>query len=448
MQKILIIDDDHQVRSAFGTLLRNNNCETYTAENGTEGIHVFERESPDLVLVDLKMPGLNGMEVLKALKQRTADLPVVIITAHGDVPTAVEAIKLGAFDFIIKPPDLNHLFVTIKRAMELSYLSRELKRLRAGVETSIEVLFGTSQHAKKLAHQINQLADTDLAVIIEGETGVGKTIAARALHTYSRRGNGPFISVDMGTIVESLAESELFGHEKGAFTGAEKVKSGYFERARGGTIFIDEIENMTPAIQAKLLRVVDEKVIHPVGSAAPVPVDVRIVAATNRNLQELVADGKFRDDLFFRLGEFMITIPPLRDRIEDVEYLAERFLEEAAADFRKETRIAADAMTKLMLHRWPGNVRELKNVVRRAVFLAEGNMIMPEHVQFIPDTSSAANRPSETAYSLNHQVRSLERMLIEQALKLTGGNKTKTASLLNIDFKTLAKKIRELGIQH
>lgn len=445
MKKVLIIDDDDQVRFVFSDVLRNDDTSVVTAVDGTDGLCVFEQEQPDIILLDMKMPGMNGMDVLKELKQKAQHVPVIMITAHGDVPTAVQAIKLGAYDFLLKPPDLDLLPLVVERAWEHVVLQNACRCLREGIEASLEGRFGVSVEARSLAARIAQLAATELTVVIEGETGVGKSLVARAIHDFSSRAKKPFLKIDMSTVAESVAESELFGHEKGAFTGADRRKAGFFEVAHGGTIFIDEIENMSPLLQTKLLRVVEEKVVVPIGSSVAVPVDVRILAATNRRLKDLVAQGKFREDLLFRLGEFLVAVPPLRIRSDDILYLAHGFLEEAFDDFKKNLQLSPAAEAKLCSHRWPGNVRELRNVIRRAVFLAEEGTINPQDIEFVGE-SFLKDVPVEGSCSLHQEVKRLEKQLIEKALKQTQSNKSRAAALLGIDFKTLSSKIRELGI--
>lgn len=444
MKKVLIIDDDEQVRVAFSGVLQNEHITTILAHDGLSGLNLFAAEEPDVVLLDLMMPGMNGIDVLKKLKLKKPHIPIIIITAHGDIPTAVEAIKSGAYDFLLKPPALDQLAIAVHRAINYSYLCQENYRLRKGFAASLEDLFGVSIQAKMLSARIAQLAGTNLTVVIEGETGTGKSYVARAIHDFSIRTERTFVKVDMGTIAESIAESELFGHGKGAFTGAERQKTGYIEAAHGGTIFIDEIENMSPLLQSKMLRVVEEKVITPMGETTPVAVDVRIVAATNSSLKKLVSERKFRDDLYFRLSEFIIRIPPLRERIEDIVHYANRFLDEARADFQKNVQLSADALAKVQGYHWPGNVRELKNVIRRAVFLAEDGLIGPDHIDFLDIGDAPALTDNIPLF--HSEVKSLEKRLIESALRSSKGKTTKAAELLGIDYKTITKKMKELGI--
>lgn len=286
MNRVLIVDDDELVRLTLSELLRGNGFSPSVASSGRLALEVFRKETPDAVLLDLKMPGMDGTETMKELKEINPDIPVIIVTAHGDIPTAVEMIKLGAYDFIVKPPRLDILILTLKRAIERLELERAVKRLNTACTISHEWLFGKSQVMKRVIEQIHRVAPTDFSVILQGETGTGKSTVARVIHGPSRRAEGPFVTVDIGAIPETLVESELFGHEKGAFTGADKKKKGLFETANGGTILIDELQNMSPHVQSKLLRAVEEKKIHPLGSARAVEVDVRIIAATNTDIRQ------------------------------------------------------------------------------------------------------------------------------------------------------------------
>lgn len=441
---VLIIDDDEQVRFVFSERLKADRLAVSCAPEGLSGLNQFRLGKPNLVLLDLRMPGLDGMDILEELQRIDASVPVIVITAHGDIPAAVQAIKAGAYDFLLKPLDLDMLSLVVHRALEFGALKREMKRIREGVETSLDQVFGVSRQAKDLARSIIRLAASDLSVILEGETGTGKTHVARAIHEHSARAKAPFVSVDMGTIPDHLAESELFGYEKGAFTGAESRKTGYFAAAHNGTLFIDEIENVSPPLQAKLLRAVEQKIIYPLGSTDPVPVDIRIIAASNKQLKTLVREKVFREDLFFRLGEFCLSIPPLRERPDDIVFFANRFLGEAEKDFIKKVRLSDRAVAKLLSHPWPGNVREIKNVVRRAVFLADECIIEPHHLEFLIELTKAENPALTTVLPLHQATRALERKLVAHALSVTGGNKSKAASLLQIDYKTMLAKAKEL----
>ncbi|GAB4421443.1 MAG: acetoacetate metabolism transcriptional regulator AtoC [Thermodesulfovibrionales bacterium] len=441
MNKILIVDDEEMARSPLCEILAAKGFFPLEATDGRNAVRIFERERPDTVLLDLVMPGMDGIETMRELKKIDPDIPVIIVTAHGDVPTAVEAIKLGAYDFVVKPPDFNRLILTIRRAIEKLETDRRLKKLDAAIQTHFGWMLGRSMAMKEVIEQVNQVAGSDFSVIIQGETGTGKSIIANAIHALSRRSEGPFITVDMGTIPEGLVENELFGHEKGAFTGAGTKKKGFFEIADGGTIFIDELQNMSSYVQGKLLRAVEEKRIYPLGSTRPVDVDVRVLVAINTDIRQAVREKKVREDLFFRLGEFIISLPPLRERVEDIPIFARRFLSEASAELNRQVwEIADDAIELLKRYPWPGNLRELKNAIKRAVLLSNSGMIMAEDINFlVGDRYSGHEPPAMT-------LKDAEKMAIKRALETTKGNKTKAASVLQIDYKTLLTKIKQYGL--
>jgi DNA-binding NtrC family response regulator len=447
MDRILVVDDEKIIRFAFCEILTLNGFSPVEASTGIQAIEYFRKERPGAVLLDLKMPGMNGMDTLRELKKIDPAVPVIIITSHGDVSAAVEATKLGAYDFLLKPPDFEALIMKLKRALEKRDLERKVKELNEKIEVSIESSLGSSQAMRKVVEQIHQVAASDFSIIIQGETGTGKTFIANIIHTLSGRARGPFITVDLGAIPETLVESELFGHEKGAFTGAEKKRTGYFETAGGGTIFLDEIQNISPAIQGKMLRFVEERNIHPVGSTRPVSIDTRIIAATNGDIKSLVREKKFREDLYFRLCEFLICIPPLRERADDVILLARKFCFEAARELKKQPpSLTEEAEGVLRGHAWPGNVRELRNVVKRAVLLCDENVIMPEHISFFSPREEGSVTVSPAGEGRGLSLEEWEMVAIRQALDLAKGNKTKAAAILKIDYTTLLRKIKQYCI--
>lgn len=448
MNKVLVVDDEDFVRFAFSESLREAGFGTFDAPGGREAMEVVAEERPDAVLIDLKMPGMSGIETMLALKRIDPDIPMIIITGHADVSAAVEAIKVGAYDFIVKPPDFERLFVILKRAIEQSDLVKEIKRLHTAVEVSSEGFFGTSCAILEIIDKVQQVSPSDFSVIIQGETGTGKTTIARTIHRLSRRTNGPFVMIDMGALPETLVESELFGYEKGAFTGADKRKKGFFEIAEGGTLLIDELQNMSPYVQGKLLRAVEEKRIYPLGSIRSVEVNVRIIAASNSDLHQAVREKRFREDLFFRLSEFVISLPPLRERVEDIFFLAQKFLVEACKELNKPGCCLSDnALRVLREHSWPGNVRELKNVIRRAVLLSGSAVINIEDIGLlIEEKEKSVFLPLPLKELSAMAVRNVERQAIRRALEITGGNKTKAASMLQVDYKTLLTKIRDYNI--
>lgn len=452
MKKILLIDDDKAIRLVLSTILKKNNYLSIEASDGRQAIELYKNESPAAVLLDLKMPEMDGIQVLQELKKIDSDIPIIIVTGYADIATAVQTIKLGAYDFLTKPPQVEKLVLILERAIENYELNKTLINLDNTVETSLEWVFGKSKTIKNVIQQIRQIAKSDFSVIIQGETGTGKSIAAQTIHNLSKRANGPFQSVDVGVISDNLIESELFGHEKGSFTGADRKKTGFFQIADKGTLFIDELENMPLQLQSKLLRAVEEKRIYPVGSTKPIDIDVRIIAATNTDIKQSVRDKKFREDLFFRLSEFIITVPKLKDRSEDIPFLANKFLAKAAIDLNKQMReIDKDAIQLLQNYSWPGNIRELKNVIRRAVLFSNDSVIKAGQIEFLIEDTHAdqSELPLLPLKQITAKVtRDAEKQAIKQALILTKGNKTKAASMLEVDYKTLLTKIKEYDLQY
>ena len=451
LHKILIVDDDRSVRLVLSTILKKNGFVPLEASNGPEGISIFLSEHPVCVLLDLKMPEMDGMQTLDALKKNDPYVPVIIVTGYADIPTAVRTIKLGAYDFLTKPPQVDKLVLTLKRAIEAYSLQIALNQLDDAMLGSLESLFGMSDSMKNVIQQIRQVSKTDFSVIIQGETGTGKSVVAQTIHNLSKRARNPFQSVDVGVIPENLIESELFGHEKGAFTGADRKKTGFFETAQKGTLFIDELENTPPILQSKLLRAVEEKRIYPIGSTRPVEVDVRIIVATNADIKTAVREKRFREDLFFRLSEYMITVPRLFDRTDDIPFLAMKFITAASMELGKQIReLSKEAADMLVGYSWPGNVRELKNVMRRAVLSCEDGVIRPGHIEFIiDDTLSFQNGMSviiPLKQAASHATREAEKEVIKKALTITRGNKSRAARLLEVDYKTLLTKIKDYNI--
>lgn len=449
IHKVLVIDDEENIRQVLSELLAMRGFSISEAPDGPSGLREFERVRPHAVLLDHRMPGMDGFETLKGLKGIDPAVPVIFLTAHADVQAAVEAIKSGAHDFITKPADMESLAVLIRKAVEKLELEREVVRLRSAVDASLEAALGRGEAIRLVTGQLVRVASSDFSVVIQGETGTGKSMVAGLIHRMSRRKDGPFVRVDMGAIPEPLIESELFGTEKGAFTGAERARGGYFEAASGGTLFIDELENTSAALQAKLLGAVEGRQVCRVGSSRPVPVDVRILAASNKDLGALVKEGKFREDLYFRLNEFTVTLPPLRERAEDISFFAGRFLADACEELKRPAlSVSGPAMDALLNHPWPGNVRELKNVMRRAALLAAGNEVLQSHLDLgAGDRSGRAPggvMPLKEVSS--HAAREAERAAIRDALKLSSGNKTRTAAVLKVDYKTLLTKIRAYNL--
>ncbi|MDP2702975.1 MAG: sigma-54 dependent transcriptional regulator, partial [Candidatus Rokubacteria bacterium] len=372
--RILLVDDEEEIRELLSRLVRKEGFEPLAAPDGETALDLIRRESPDVALLDIRMPGLDGMELLRRAKEIDRDLPVIMITSHGLVKGAVEALRAGAHDYLVKPFENAEVIRSIRRAMTDRGLRRTIRVLSERVRdaSSLPDLMGPSEAIARVSADVARVAPSDFAVLVTGETGTGKELVALAIHQASPRASAPFVAVDCGAIPETLFESELFGHEKGAFTGAERQKPGKFETASGGTLFLDEISNMPPGSQAKLLRALQDKSVVRVGGTRPVSVDIRLLAATNADLETTAAAGAFRRDLFFRLNEFAIPIPPLRERKQDIVFLAKRFLDLTNDELRKTVKgFSEAAVERLLTHDWPGNVRELRSAIRRAVLLAD-----------------------------------------------------------------------------
>ena len=463
--RVLVVDDDPGIRNLLREYLAPRAHEVMTAENGQTALSIAREWIPDAVVLDLDLPDIRGLEVLERLKAGNPLLPVVILTGRGDIPSAVEATELGAFAFLTKSADMGEIGVVLQRALEQRSLRLEIESLRERLDCGHElaVRMGPGRLVQALVERVRRVAASDITVLLQGETGTGKELVARALHQCSARREAPFIALDCGSIPEALIESQLFGHEKGAFTGAAEKHAGYFQAAQGGTLFLDELANLPLPLQARLLRVLQERQLQPVGSSQPVALDVRIVAATNAELREDVAKGRFRQDLYFRLAEFTIQVPPLRERIEDIGYLATRFAEEASIELRRAARtLTASAIERLEQHEWPGNVRELRNVVRRAVLASEELCVSAAHVRHALESSevlpqvvlqpkSVGEPALAPALSLREiggrAAQEAERSAIGAALVAARGNKSEAARQLKTDPKTLHLKIRQYGLR-
>jgi len=443
---ILVVDDEETMRDSCRQTLAQNGNRVEVAEDGSKALSVLEKESFDLIILDLKMPGLSGMEVLKKIKEDDPEVVVVVITGYATIESAVEAMKSGAYDFIPKPFTPASLRMIVERALEKRKLSLENVLLRGELKDKFgaDVIVGRSASMQKVEELVRQVAPTDTTVLISGETGTGKELIARAVHNQSSRADKPFIVVDCGGLVESLFESELFGHVKGSFTGATETKYGRFEVANEGTVFLDEIGNISMNIQTKLLRVLQQKEITKVGSSQVVKVDIRIIAATNKDMLKCVKEQTFREDLFYRLSVVPIVLPPLRKRTEDIPVLADYFL--AKYNKKREKNVAAisdRAMKVLTEYDWPGNVRELENVIERAVVLARSGVIEPTDLWYYElggETVSSSD---------DDEVKSLadvEREYIIMAVKRLNGHIGKVSQVLGIDRKTLRLKLRKYGI--
>ena len=456
--QILIVDDEEYICEILSRLMEKGGFRALVAHDGETALKMIRSEMPEVLLSDIKMPGIDGMEVLKRAKELDPDLPVIMITAHADIHGAVEALRSGAHDDLAMPFEHHEVVRIVHRAMAERELKRKIRNLSSQLEQSVSLskIMGPSDAVGKLISDVNRVAKSDFTVVILGETGSGKELVARAIHLASNRSSGPFLAIDCGAIPETLLESELFGHEKGAFTGAMSQKKGKLEVAKGGTLLLDEISNMPLGSQAKLLRVLQEKKVYRVGGTNALSIDVRLLVASNQDLGAAVVSNSFRRDLFYRLNEFTIKIPPLRERKEDIPYLAKRFLETTSVELSKNVKGFSESAVKALLdYDWPGNVRQLRSTIRRAVLLAN-DRITEKHLDMkrAPAPGSASigeiqGMPWE-GLSLKeivgrHTV-TVEREVLIQVLKHTGGNKAKAARILQIDYKTIHTKLKQSGI--
>ena len=461
MATILIIDDNETIRDGIAHVVRRMGHAPVCASSGTEGLQRFTEAPPDFVITDLKMDGMSGVEVLARIKAHDPDCPTMIITAFGTVETAVEAMKLGAFDFLIKPFAPEVVRLKVERALELGAARRDRARLteenaylRGEQAQSYGEIVGGSEAMRKVFAVVDRVAPTDTSVAIYGESGTGKELVAHAIHTRSRRKDRPFIKVNCAALVETLLESELFGHEKGAFTGAVRRKLGRFELADGGTLFLDEIGDISASMQTRLLRVLQEKEFERVGGEQTVKVDVRVLTATHRDLGKEVAEGRFREDLFYRLQVVPLSIPPLRDRRSDIALLAEHFVRKLAPRANPAVKtISQAALDQLMAYRFPGNVRELENVIEQALVFTDGTEVTP--VALPEAVRAAGSKPALAAGELDlgspdralpDVLDDLERQLILKAYTKAQGVKTETARLLGVKTSALYYKLEKYGI--
>ena len=442
---ILIVDDEAGIRESLCSILAEEGYRPEAVASAEEALAIVDRGGVDIVLMDIWLPGMDGMEALERLQASPRPPVVVMITGHGNIETAVRATKLGAFDFIEKPLSLEKIIVVIKNSMARLRLEEENRRLRAELEQRYQVI-GESVPMKALRQQIAVTAPTNGRVLIYGESGTGKELVAHALHVASRRSNQPFVEVNCAAIPEELIESELFGHIKGSFTGASEDKTGKFQKADGGTLFLDEVGDMSLKTQSKVLRVLEEQRFEPVGSNAAVKVDVRVIAATNKKLEEEIARGSFREDLFYRLNVIPFSVPPLRERPEDIPVLARFFLSEFSSAYGRRTKeLSSAALDVLMRYPWPGNVRELRNLIERLVIICPQQRIEPQHLP--PEVFRGAARSPQQPYSTLHEARSAyEREFILRKLQENQWNMTHTAAALGLERSHLYRKMKTLGI--
>lgn len=452
MPTILVVDDKDAMRTMLTSTLAEEGYRVDAAEDGRKALDLIHNKSYDLVLTDLKMPDIDGLQVLSGAKEADAETSVIVMTAYGTIEEAVKAMKLGAYDFLTKPFDTDHLCVLVNRALENRRLVAENSVLREELFTGqgLTEIIGKNQSMQDLGDLVQKVARSDASVLLQGESGTGKELFARAIHSLSPRKNGPYIAINCAAIPHELLENELFGSEKGAFTGAHARKMGKFEIASGGTVFLDEIGDMDIALQAKLLRVLQQKNFERLGGTRTVDVDVRLIAATNMDLKELITGKKFREDLFYRLSVFPLTIPPLRERVDDIATLAEFFLGKYCREMRRPPKgFSKEAITLLERYHWPGNVRELENTIERAVILAEGKRITPDHLAIRLQRSEEIQlRDGAGLKEIGaHAQAQAEKATIIRVLRQVRGNKRKCAQVLRIDYTTLFDKIRKYAIE-
>ncbi len=480
MDKLLLIDDERDMHYSFRRIFDSPDLELIPAASGEEGLRLIAERRPDLVLLDIRLGGINGLETLRRIRHLDARLPVILMTAYGTTQTAIEAMKLGAYDYLLKPFDVPRLKHIVGEALRAARAMRQIVSYQPLLEQEDYELgiIGRSPAMQEVFKLIGQLAASDATALITGESGTGKELVARAIYHHSRRSRQPFLAVNCAAIPEQLLESELFGHEKGAFTGATHQRIGRFEQCHGGTIFLDEIGDMSPATQTKILRVLQEGTFERVGGNATVRVDVRVIAATNQDLERAVAEKRFREDLFYRLNVVRVRLPPLRERPGDIPLLADYFLRRGAQKFgRPPGLLSAEALALLERHSWPGNVRELENALQHALVVAKGETILPadlpasvraplsaaapEQTEVSPPAISRASAGDDSevtdlatrlfAWARSHPQRkvieAVERALVVQALKETRGNQVRAAQLLGMTRATLRKRIERFGIR-
>ena len=465
-QRILVIDDEAAIRESLRMILEYEEYAFVGASSGQEGLALVQRDRPDLVLLDIKMPGMDGMEVLRKLRALDETLPVVMISGHGTTSTAVDAIKSGAIDFLDKPLSSERVIVTLQNVLKQQELRQENRELKLAMESRYEIV-GDSPALRAVLEAVKRAAPTNATVMLLGESGVGKELVARTIHRNSPRAGQRFVQVNCAAIPEELIESELFGHEKGSFTGATEKQIGKFEQADRGTIFLDEVGDMSPKTQAKVLRVLQEQEVERLGSARTIKVDVRVIAATNKDLEEGIQRGEFREDLFFRLNVIPIVVPPLRDRRGDIPQLAQHFARLTGEEHNlKPKRFDARAMEALQRYRWRGNIRELRNAVERLMIMTPGDMVRVEDLApdirgdaparvAVPDATSAASAGSATAGSsaaqpggtLREFKDASERAYLVQKLRENNWNISKTAEIIDTPRSNLYKKLEQYGIK-
>ncbi|MCM8804306.1 MAG: sigma-54 dependent transcriptional regulator [Candidatus Omnitrophica bacterium] len=441
-EKILLVDDEELIRITLKDILEKEGYEVLVAEDGKNGFQKFQEEKPILVLLDIKMPGLDGISLLQKIKNTCPETIVIMITGYGTIPGAVQAMKLGAYDYITKPFLPEEIIELVKRAVEFYRLKEENKFLKEKLKSrwKLEGLIGQNVKMQEIYQLIETVAKTNATVLIQGETGTGKELVACAIHNLSNRKNKPLVKVSCAGLPETLLESELFGHEKGAFTDALTRKIGRFELADKGTLFLDDVDDMSPTIQVKLLRVLQDRKFERVGGTETIQVDIRLIAASKKDLWELVKEGKFRDDLYYRLNVISISMPPLRERKDDIPLLVNHFLELYCKKHNKKVNISQDTISILQEYNWPGNVRELENVIERVVVLSDKSELGPNDFSFIKEIKTFPQ-------GIREIIKETEKEHIIKVLKQTKGKKEEAAKILGISRKTLWQKIKEYGIE-
>jgi len=449
---VLIVDDDPGHLATLKTIVKSWGYAVHEAEDGTEAVDRAMKRPYDVILMDVRMVVMGGIEALTRIHEYNPAIPILIMTAYSSVESAVEAMKAGAYDYLTKPLDFDDLKITLERALEHRRLKEENETLKEKLQSNVILknIIGKSPAMKELVDMVALVAPSEATVLITGESGTGKELIARAIHANSHRSKGPLVIVNCAALAETLLESELFGHEKGAFTGADRRREGRLVQADKGTIFLDEIGEMSPAMQAKLLRVIQDRELQRVGSDSTVRVDVRIVAATNRDLETEVAEGRFREDLYYRLNVVPLHVPPLRERIDDIPLLAKHFLDVYAEKNGKRVKgFTPAAMDRLLKHPWPGNVRELENAVERAVILVPGEYVSEKELPLSLSHTDAMDTEAEKipgAYAAGLSLEEMEKQVISETLQATQGNKSETARKLGINRRTLYKKIEKYGL--
>jgi DNA-binding NtrC family response regulator len=445
---ILVVDDEINIRGALVTILEKKGHQVRGAATAEEGLVYLDAAPAELVITDLRMPGIGGMEFLRRLKETWPDTEVVVMTAYGSIDTAVEAMRCGAYDYLTKPIDRERFPIVVDKALERHALTAENKQLRDRLETRtrFDEIVGKSEPMQRIYSLVEMVADSDVTVLLTGESGTGKELISRAIHHKSPRADGPFITMNCGALPDSLFESELFGYEKGAFTGAMATKMGRFELADGGTLLLDEVGELSLKSQVDFLRVLETKEFRRLGGTKLLKVDTRIIAATNRNLEEAVKQGDFREDLYYRLNVVPIRLPPLRDRVDDIPLLVDRFLEECSAQHHREPKdVSRDAMRLLRLYGWPGNIRQLRNLMERLVVTVKDSMIQSDH---LPEEIQASKEDVHTmVVTLGTSLDQLEREVIQRTLTEITNHREKAAKLLGISLRSLQYKIKEYGIR-